>query len=83
MSNKKNIKIYQQMKRVLKSRKEEELKNFLIDNLLSFPKKTQEEIIFAFFEEALVKSVEGIESKIKLHQRLVDFLNLIEKAKKK
>lgn len=82
MSNKKNITIYQKIRKVWQEGDEEKLKNFLIDNLLDFPQDIQEEIIFAFFEEALVKSLKEVENKIKFQERVAKVLDSIKKAKK-
>ena len=51
-------KLYEQFRQVVLSGAEDEAKKFLADHLKEFPEKMQGEILLAFFEEGLSKTLE-------------------------
>ncbi len=57
-------------------------RKFLVDNLQKFPEDVRDKLTFAFFEEALTNSTEGIEEIAEMQKEGVDALNQIAKAKK-
>lgn len=57
-------------------------RRFLIDNLQKFPKETQDKLIFAFFEDALINETRDIKNIAEMQEQGLDAMSQIEKAKK-
>lgn len=53
MQNQNVIELYNKFTELLKTGSEADARKFLVDNLTSFPEELQEQIIMAFFEEAI------------------------------
>lgn len=61
---------------------EEGARKFLTDNFTKFPEEVQEELTFAFFEEALFDETKGIPEIAELQKQGLDAMSKIDKAKK-
>jgi hypothetical protein len=55
---------------------------FLIDNLQKFPEEIQDQLTFAFFEEALMDETKDIKEIAEIQKQGLDTINQIEKAKR-
>ena len=61
---------------------EQEAKDFLIKNLKSFPQSAQDEIIAAFFEEALVNKNDELHAIADFRKQGMDAIDELEKGKR-
>ncbi len=75
-------KLYEEFLRIAESGDEDAAKKFLADHVNEFPEKTRDEILFAFFEEALLKKADAITGRATMQQQGMDAIALLQKAKK-
>jgi len=55
---------------------------FLVDNLQKFPEGIQDQLIFVFFEEALMDETKNIKGIAEMQKQGLDAVNQIDKAKR-
>ena len=76
------IELYNEFLRISESGDEGAARAFLTERLAEFPEETRDEIVLAFFEEALLKNADAIQAKAAIQQEGMDALLEIQKAKR-
>ena len=74
--------LYNEFLRIADSGDETAAREFLSKRLADFPQETQDEIVFAFMEEAILKRAEAIADNAALQKEGIDSIDQLEKAKK-
>jgi hypothetical protein len=74
--------IYKDFLAVVDKGDEKAARDFLVTNINKFPEEVRDEIIFAFFEEALIKKASEEKMITEFQKQGLEEIKMLEKAKK-
>ncbi len=74
--------LYDQFLQIARAGDEEAAKKFLADHLNEFPEETRNEILFAFYEQAVLKQADEVATDVAMKQEGLEALTVLEKAQK-